>query len=70
VDLLDLIDVAVNASDIQEREDDLVSLEQTARHVSVDHASDVIDQDLETLLHDLRLGALLDGGVEETLDVT
>lgn len=68
--LLNLLVVAIDTRNDQEREDDLVCLEQTARHVGIDHASNVVDQDLKALLNYLRLGALFDGSVEETLNIT
>ncbi len=67
--LFDLLAVSVNACDNEERVDDLMSFEETAGDISVDHACDVINEDVEAVFEDLGLRALLNGCIEETLDI-
>ena len=46
-----------------------MSFEETSRDVCVNHPGDVIDKNIESFLEHIRLFALLNSCVEETLDV-
>ena len=58
---LDLPAVSIDTSDDEEGEDDLMCLEETSRNVGIDHASDIVDENLESLLQHIALLALLNG---------